>query len=53
MKRSFIGGRPPPSHVLTGASLLAPVLEPIRIRDGRGGSVVPTSPIRTSSRCSM
>ena len=39
--------------VCTGASMDAPVLEPIRIIVGRGGSGLPASPIRTSSRCSM
>ncbi len=53
MKPGFIGGSPPPSHVSTAASADSPVLEPTRIRDGRGGSLVPASPMRTSSRCSM
>src|SRR5918992_2798003 len=52
MRRGAMGGSPPPSHVLTSASRVSPVLDPTRMRLGRGGLVVPASPMRTSRRCS-
>ena len=38
---------------MTGASTIAPVLDPMRIIVGAPGLGSPASPIRTSSRCSM